>query len=83
MSVKLKEDASSIEVPSSPSERDCPAEETCTPVDKSLVVVAESDAQQPTLLRPRPSTESPWVAPLAQPQLLQPGPLDFCLKCVS
>ncbi len=46
MSVKLKvEDASSKEVPSSPSERDHPAEETCTPVDKSLVIAVESNTQ--------------------------------------
>ncbi len=44
MSVKLKEDASSIEVPSSPSERDHPADETCTPVCKSLVVAEESNS---------------------------------------
>ncbi len=44
MSVKISEDASSKEVPPSPSEKDRPAEETCTPVDKSLVVTAESDA---------------------------------------
>ncbi len=45
LSVKIKvDDASSKEVPSLLSERDHPAEETCTPVDKSLVVAAESNA---------------------------------------
>ncbi len=44
MSVKISEDASSKEVPPSPSEKDRPAEETCTPVDKSLVITVESDA---------------------------------------
>ncbi len=42
VSVELKvEDASSIEVPSSPSEKDRPAGVTCTPVGKSLVVAVE------------------------------------------
>ncbi len=43
-----------------------------TPVDKSSVVVAESSTQQPTLLLPRSSTQSPEGARLARPQLLLP-----------
>ncbi len=76
MSVKIKEDASSKEVPSSPSEKDRSAEKMCTPVDKSLVVAVESNAGRPTLLPP--STESPWAAPLVQPQSLLPGAPPSC-----
>ncbi len=43
MSVKIEE-ASPIEVPPSLSERDHPAEEMGTPVDKSLVVAEESNS---------------------------------------
>ncbi len=68
MSVKIKEDESSIEVPSLPSERDRPAEERCTPVDKSLVIMVELGTRRPTLFPPRPCSESPWAAPLERPQ---------------
>ncbi len=79
MSVKGKvEDASSKEVPSSPSERDHPVEETGTPVDKSLVIAAESNARRPNLLPPQPLTESPWAVRLAQPQLLLPDAPPSC-----
>ncbi len=73
MSVKVKKEAGFKEAPSLPSERDRPAEETCTPVDKSLVVAVESNTRRPTLFLPRPSSESPWAAPLERPQQLLPG----------